>query len=148
MLTVRGMMIGMQPAMRTPESQPDPGSLYALLGPGCVAALGARWTDATLADVSLRPWFGALGPVELARVRVFHASYLAYCLGGPPSTAEDLAYVHAVHAIPQPVFEQVLDHLAIAAGQSGIARRTTDKIVGIVRTLAPQIVSAGPRTSR
>ena len=129
---------------RPPDSEPIPGSVFAFLGPGPVAALCCDWTNRVLADDRLYPWHHRAGPAGRARLRAYHASYLAAELGGPSYQGDRaLGTAHAGLRISIDAFALVLEHLRDALRRAEVEEGAARRVIGRLHVTHAQIVTAG-----
>lgn len=93
-----------------------------------------------LADPELSPFFpGGVGD----RHRAFVVTFLGEALGGPSRyRGPHIATVHQGLRISDAHFDRAAGHLDATLDELGVPRHLTDRIVGIVATLRPALVTA------
>lgn len=126
-----------------PGVQPDPGSVYAWLGPGACAALCTDFSDRVLSDPRLYPWLREVGPAAVARLRAFHAGYLTAMLGGPRYRGRDLAEAHARVTVSTDAFMITVGHLRGALQFADVDDASIERVIGQALALRPLVVRPG-----
>src|SRR5215467_12683001 len=93
-----------------------------------------------LADPVLGPFFpGGVGP----RHRAYVVTILGEALGGPERyRGPDLVAAHSGLGISDAHFDRTAAHLDATLDELGVPRDLTDRIIAIVATLRPAVVSA------
>ena len=115
-------------------------SLYDAIGgrPSIVAAVDVFYRR-LLADPELAPFFpGGVGE----RHRRYLATFLGEALGGPKRYhGPDIAMAHRGLGISNAHFDRTAGHLDATLDELGVPRDLTDRIIGIVATLRPAVVT-------
>jgi hemoglobin len=116
-------------------------SLYDAIGgrPSLVAAVDIFY-GRVLADPELGPLFPR-GVVE--RHRAYVVTFLGEALGGPGRyRGPELSAAHRGFGISDAHFDRAAGHLDATLDELGVPRDLTDRIIAIVATLRPVVVTA------
>lgn len=115
-------------------------SIYEEIGgeEALVAVVDGFYTR-VLADPNLAGFFAG---VPMARLKGRQVEFFGAALGGPQVyTGAPMRAVHQGRGIEQEHFDLVAGHLADALGAAGVPATTVEEIIGVVGSLAPEIVS-------
>ena len=111
----------------------------AIGGRGALTAAVEDFYRRLLADPVLSPYFPGGAS---ARHRAYLVTILGEALGGPERyRGPDLAGAHRGLGITDAHFDKTAGHLDAVLEELGVPRDLTDRIVGIVASLRPAIVS-------
>jgi hemoglobin len=116
-------------------------TMYADLGgdAGVKAVVGVFY-ERVLADAELAPYFAG---VELARLKAHQRAFLSAVTGGPELfTGRPLEAAHAGLDITAEHFDRVVDHLASALGDLGVAAPVVATIRDHVEGLRDRVVAS------
>jgi hemoglobin len=128
-------------ASATPAAEAQADTIYqAIGGRAAVTAAVDGLYGRLLADPQLGPLFpGGVGP----RHRAYVVTVLGEALGGPERyRGPDLIAAHRGLGITNADFDRTAGHLDDTLEELGVPRHLTDRIVAIVASLRPAIVTA------
>lgn len=121
-------------------------SLYEQVGgtTGVKAAV-AVFYNRVLADEALAPWFEG---VDVSRLKAHQRAFLAAALGGPELFAgRDLESAHAGMDITPGAFDSVVQHLATALHDLGLADEGVAEVRVRLDALRDRVVAAAAEVS-
>lgn len=126
---------------RLPGGRVMPSTLYEELGGvGAIAAVVDIFYDRVLADPQLATFFRG---IDEQRLRRHQTMFLTMATGGPVTGPSfDLVAAHRHLGIGDEAFDRVAGHLVAALQIAGVEQPLIDKLMGVVGSLRPQIVSA------
>ena len=115
-------------------------------GAPAVKATVAAFYERVLKDRALKKFFSNTDTDRLAEQQ-FH--FVSQALGGPKSyRGPDMKAAHAGMKIEQRQFDRVAAHLIDALESVDVPKQLIDEVVGVVGTLAGDIVTVKPKRSR
>lgn len=115
-------------------------SIYELIGgEEPLVAVVDDFYVRVLADPKLQGFFAG---ASMARLQGRQVEFFGAALGGPQEyTGAPMRDVHQGLGIAQEHFDRVAGHLTDALSGAGVPAPIVDQIIGVVASLAPEIVS-------
>jgi hemoglobin len=115
-------------------------SIYELIGgEDALVTVVDDFYVRVLADPGLRGFFAG---APMARLKGRQVEFFGAALGGPQEyTGAPMPEVHQGRGIAQEHFDRVAGHLTDALSGAGVPAPIVDQIIGVVASLAPEIVS-------
>lgn len=116
------------------------GSVYDQIG-GATAmkATVAVFYDRVIADPDLARWFDG---IDLSRLKAHQRAFLAAALGGPPLfSGRSITEAHAGLAITDDAYDAIVEHLAVALHDLGVADAVVATVRERIEAMRPEVVA-------